>query len=128
MRREGSAWRYLFLRAYNYWDFPKGLVEEGEVPLETARREVLEETGISVLSFRWGEIFIETEPYHNGRKKARYYLAETSESDVTFSINPEIGRPEHHEYRWLDKGVLKELAPQKLHPVIEWAEKIIAQS
>ena len=35
---------FLLLRAYEYWDFPKGIVEPGEQPLEAALREVEEET------------------------------------------------------------------------------------
>lgn len=34
----------------DYWDFPKGRQEIGETPLETAIREVEEETGILVTS------------------------------------------------------------------------------
>ena len=30
---------------YDDWSFPKGKAEDGETPAETARREVLEETG-----------------------------------------------------------------------------------
>ena len=128
VRQDGDHRLYLLLRAYNYWDFPKGLVEEGETPFEAARRETFEETGIRNLSFRWGRVFKETEPYNNGRKRARYYLAETSESTVTFSVNPELGRPEHHEYRWIAVNEVKELVGERLHPVIEWAEKTITQS
>ena len=119
VRQENNHWLYLLLRAYNYWDFPKGLVEEGETPFEAARRETFEETGIQDLFFRWGKVFRETEPYNNGRKIARYYLAETPGSAVTFSVNPEIGRPEHHEYRWVEVNEAKKLVADRLHPVIE---------
>ena len=40
VRRAGGAWHYLLLRAFDYWDFPKGIVEQGEDPLQAARREV----------------------------------------------------------------------------------------
>ena len=40
VRREGDVWHYLLLRAYNYWDFPKGIVDAGEDPREAACREV----------------------------------------------------------------------------------------
>ena len=128
VRQVKEGWRYLFLRAYRNWDFPKGLMGPGEEPLETARREVKEEAGMTDLHFRWGPVFKETSPYYSGGKKiARYYIAETSESDVTFSINPELGRPEHHEYRWLAYEEVKRLAPKRLLPIIEWAESLISQ-
>jgi bis(5'-nucleosidyl)-tetraphosphatase len=126
VRKETSGWKYLFLRAYKNWDFPKGIVEPPEDPLETAKREVNEETGIEDLNFRWGTIFEETLPYQSGGKKiARYYMAETSESTVTFSVNPDLGRPEHHEYRWLSYEEIKELAPKRLLNIIEWANNVI---
>lgn len=74
--------RYLLLRAYNYWDFPKGIVEPTEDPFEAARREVEEETSLRNLDFPWGQVFRETEPYGAG-KVARYYLAATQEVAVT---------------------------------------------
>lgn len=127
VRKEAGEWKYLFLRAYRLWDFPKGEVEEGEDPLETAKREAEEEAGISELHFRWGPVFKETEPYKGGKKIARYYIAETTQSEVTLSINPDLGRPEHHEYRWLFYEEMKKLAPERLFPIIEWAHKIVSQ-
>ena len=44
VRRVGDDWRFLLLRAFNHWDFPKGMVEAGEQPIEAAVREVREET------------------------------------------------------------------------------------
>jgi 8-oxo-dGTP pyrophosphatase MutT (NUDIX family) len=39
-RRTGRGIYYLVLRAYNNWDFPKGLVEAGEDQLACAKREL----------------------------------------------------------------------------------------
>lgn len=129
VRKEANGWKYLFLRAYQNWDFPKGIVEPSENLLEAAKREVKEETGITALNFRWGDVYRETLPYDSGGKKiARYYIAETSESIVTFSMNPELGRPEHHEYRWLSYDEVKKLSPKRLSVIIEWANSIIDQS
>ena len=125
VRKEKSVWKYLFLRAYRNWDFPKGEVEPGEDALQTAVREVKEETGLTDMKFNWGTISKETEPYRGGQKVARYYLAETSQSRVKFSVNPELGMPEHHEYRWIAFDEIMNLAPQRLIPIIEWANSVI---
>ncbi len=119
VRKAADGWRFLMLRAYRNWDFPKGLVEEGEDPLAAARREVQEETLIEDLHFDWGERFIETAPY-NRNKVARYYLARTVTENVTLPVRPELGRPEHHESRWLSADEAGELASPRLAPILKW--------
>jgi bis(5'-nucleosidyl)-tetraphosphatase len=120
VRQFDDGWRVLLLRVYSYWDCPKGVVEPGEDPLTTARREVGEETGITDLEFRWGEEFIETEPYAKN-KVARYYIAESREADVTLPVSSELGRPEHHEFRWLARQDSDELVVPRLRRVLSWA-------
>mgnify|MGYP005834433675 CR=1 FL=1 len=126
VRKENGEWRYLFLRVYKNWDFPKGEVACGEDPLEAAVREVSEETGIRDLRFTWGHVYKETTPYSGGRKVARYYIAETSSRDVVLPVSPELGRPEHHGYRWVTFEELKKLAPERLAGVVEWAHQILS--
>jgi len=126
VRREADDWKYLFLRAFRNWDFPKGEVQADEASLDAALRETEEETGIGDLQFRWGQGFKETEPYNRGKKIARYYVAATSQPEVVFNVNPAIGAPEHHEYRWLSYSELEKLAPPRLLPVIRWARSMVA--
>src|SRR5438067_2319826 len=98
VRNVKGSWLFLMLRAYRNWDFPKGLVEPGEKPLDAAIREVTEETLIEDLQFSWDEVYRETAPYsHN--KVARYYIAQTSTESVTLPVRPELGRAEHNEWR-----------------------------
>jgi bis(5'-nucleosidyl)-tetraphosphatase len=122
LRRVPGGRRYLLLRAYRNWDFPKGLVEPGEDPLAAARREVREETGIRDLAFPWGEAFVETPPYAGG-KVARYYLAETATEAVDLGADPS-GRREHHEARWLAHAEARGLLVARLRAVIDWAEAL----
>jgi 8-oxo-dGTP pyrophosphatase MutT (NUDIX family) len=126
VRREGDDWMYLLLRAFNHWDFPKGMVEEGEEPLAAAIREVREESTIEDLDFAWGSNSTQTGPYSGG-KVARYYLAETRRSDVSLPINPLIGRAEHSEYRWVDFDEALELVSPRVKPVIRWAAQALAR-
>lgn len=121
VRREAEAWRCLLLRAYQYWDAPKGRVEAGETPLEAAQREVREETGIDDLDFSLGFDFIETGPYSRG-KMARYYLAMTTTRQVVLGVSPELGRPEHQEYRWVSFRRGRQIASPRVRRVLTWAE------
>jgi 8-oxo-dGTP pyrophosphatase MutT (NUDIX family) len=114
----------LLLRAYHHWDFPKGLREEGEEPLEAALREVREETSIDTLDFDWGERFMETGPYSRG-KTARYYLAKTSQESVVMGPSPETGEPEHHEWRWVSFDEAYDMASPRVRSVVQWARQII---
>ncbi len=120
VRPEQAQWRFLLLRAFQYWDFPKGRTEEGETPLDAARREVQEETGITDLRFTWGEEYTETGPYARG-KVARYYLAETRTHEVVLGIAPELGTPEHHEWRWVDETTAYRLTAPRVKRVLDWA-------
>ena len=36
-------------------------------------------------------------------------------------VNPELGHPEHHEFRWVDLTEAFALTPPRLKPVIAWA-------
>ncbi|MGH8720090.1 MAG: NUDIX domain-containing protein [Burkholderiales bacterium] len=124
VRKSGDDWLFLLLRAYRNWDFPKGLIESGEDPLDAAIRETREETSIEDLEFRWGTDYIETEPYAGG-KVARYYLAQTIQSNLVLPICPGLGRPEHHEYRWLAVENARVLLVFRLAGVLEWAKEKI---
>jgi bis(5'-nucleosidyl)-tetraphosphatase len=124
VRQDTAGWRVLLLRAYNYWDCPKGLVENGEDPLAAARREVREEAGIADLEFRWGEDFTETPPYSKN-KVARYYLAAARTGDVKLPVNEALGRAEHHEHRWLRFDEAIALAVPRIAAVLVWARGII---
>ncbi len=124
-RRTSQGVRYLVLRAFKNWDFPKGIVEAGEEQLECARREVEEETGLTGLEFPFGDEFRETLPYA-GRKVARYYLAETAQVEIELPVSPELGRPEHHEYRWVSRDEAEELLPPRLAIVLDWAQRTVA--
>jgi bis(5'-nucleosidyl)-tetraphosphatase len=116
--------RFLLLRAYRNWDFPKGLVEPGEEPIDAALREVREETTLVNLSFEWGVGFVETGPYNKG-KISRYYVARSTETAVQLPINPELGRPEHHEARWMTFEPALKLMSPRLEPVLRWANGVV---
>jgi 8-oxo-dGTP pyrophosphatase MutT (NUDIX family) len=125
VRKTPDGWRVLLLRVYNYWDCPKGRVEPGEDPFATARREVREETTIDDLEFAWGEAFRETPPYGRERKIARYYLARTQRAAITLPVNTELGKPEHHEWRWFTWDEAEQRVVDRLSALLHWAQDTI---
>lgn len=123
-RETPEGWRLLLLRAFNHWDFPKGMVEAGEEPLQAAIREVREESLIDDLQFEWGHDFRETGPYSRG-KVARYYVAKTHIAAITLPVIADLGRPEHNEYRWVDCPTAQKMISPRVVPVLQWAAERI---
>jgi 8-oxo-dGTP pyrophosphatase MutT (NUDIX family) len=83
---DGAAVFLLIRDSYRNWGFPKGHVEDGELPEGAALREVSEETGLSDLMVRG---LIETIDWHfrfRGKlihKVCHFYLMETAESSTS---------------------------------------------
>lgn len=123
-RASDDGYVTLLLRAYHHWDFPKGLMEEGEEPLQAALRELREETGIAKVDFEWGERCMETGPYSRG-KTARYYLARTDEESVVLGPSPDTGEPEHHEWRWVTFDEAFDLGAPRVRTIVQWARQVI---
>jgi bis(5'-nucleosidyl)-tetraphosphatase len=109
MPREISAGMILFRRTpephylllhyeSGHWDFPKGHIESGEDPEETAKRELQEETGISEMRLVDG--YRQTLRYFFRQKGIGifkvviFFLGETTQSEVTLSA-------EHVGFDWL---------------------------
>ena len=115
---------FLLLRAYRNWDFPKGMVEPDEAPIDAALRELLEETSIGDVSFDWGPIFMETGPYRKD-KVARYYIARSKQRHIELKVNPELGFPEHQEASWVSYEKALAMVSPRLKPVLEWAHSTI---
>lgn len=123
-RDTGEGWVTLMLRAFHHWDFPKGMREQGEEPMQAARREVGEETGIDDVAFDWGERYFETGPYSRG-KVARYYIGSTGTEAVRMGLSPETGEPEHHEWRWVTFDEAYDLGSPRVRQIVQWARQII---
>ena len=98
-RKENNKTLFLLLwYTAGHWDFPKGNIEKKETEIETVRREVFEETGITDLEFIFG--FREVIRYHyfkegrRVRKEVIFYLAKTNQKEVRLSY-------EHKGFAWL---------------------------
>jgi 8-oxo-dGTP pyrophosphatase MutT (NUDIX family) len=99
-RRHSGNIELLLIKHVNsgHWSFPKGHVEENESEIETARREILEETGIDVIidnSFRETVTYF---PKKDTKKNVIYFLAKAK--NFNFIKQDE----EVEDIRWVDMG------------------------
>jgi 8-oxo-dGTP pyrophosphatase MutT (NUDIX family) len=124
VRQTDAGPAFLMLRAYTNWDFPKGMQESGEDSKQTALREVLEETTIADLQFPWGDTSIDTGPYSRN-KTARYFIGVTQQEAISLPVSEALGRPEHHEWRWVSLNESRDLVTPRLQRVLDWAENIV---
>ena len=84
---------YLLIKHKNggHWSFPKGHMEVGETEVETAVREILEETGLKVKidqNFRFEMVY---SPKAGILKKVVYFVAETKIREIVCQIEEVIG-------------------------------------
>ena len=140
VRPFGDHWRLVVLRQFRNWDLPKGLVDAGESALAGALREAREETGLTDIELAWGDDWRETERYNlrrasdgkragkRGGKIVRVFIGRSLTGDPYLPHSAELGRPEHHEVRWVRFDGARVLLPARFHPLLDWAAGRVGES
>ena len=99
--KKDDEWEVLLVHQISYrgsndrfWTFPKGHPDDGEEPVETARRELMEETGLSNVQIITDAAFsIQYSFVHEDKKIAKtvtYYLGVSSDDLVKITLPDEI--------------------------------------
>ncbi len=113
--------KYLILHYWEgHWDLPKGHTEPNESEEETAKRELLEETGISSITFVPDfKTHISYTYNRNGRpskKEVIFFLAQTESEKVRLS-------DEHVGFEWLTfDDAMKKLTYKNTKNILQDAE------
>lgn len=83
-KKENGVIEYLLIKHKNggHWSFPKGHMESGETEVDTATREILEETGLRVIIDKNFRFEMEYSPKPRIIKRVIYFTAETQNTDV----------------------------------------------
>ena len=101
---QGGELKFLLLKSSLGWEFPKGHIEEGESPLEAAKRETKEETNLEIKNvyptFKYESKYFIKKNYSTGEwldtpepKTVTYFLARSWTEEVKCSF-------EHDSHGW----------------------------
>ncbi|MFW6196710.1 MAG: bis(5'-nucleosyl)-tetraphosphatase [Thermoplasmatota archaeon] len=127
--REAEPRQFLLLHyPAGHWDFPKGHVEENETAIQTALRELEEETSIEEDDVELKDDFKETIDYFYKKrgdlahKKVIYLLGKSDTEDVEISN-------EHQDYIWLPyEKALKKLTFRNAKNLLEKAKEKLEEN
>lgn len=124
-RMIGGEKRFLLIKNKRsaHWGFPKGHIEDGETDEDTARREVLEETGLRIRILPGFKSRSEYSIQGRIEKAVLLFLATTD--DTQTKIQPE----EISDYIWLNyAGARKTLNYENDKAILEKAQKFITEN
>ncbi|WP_052664031.1 bis(5'-nucleosyl)-tetraphosphatase [Mycoplasmoides alvi] len=99
-------------KSYNgYWGFPKGHVEKNENLIETAIREIKEETGLDVVlasnNLKWTSNY---QPFSNVQKTVTYFWFQPK-NELNIVVIPQV--KEISQIIWVDYGKVKDFLTYK---------------
>ena len=111
-------------KAKDYWDFPKGHIEKGEKEIETAKREVAEETGLKEIEMIPGfRAFIKYFFQKENKKIFKtvvFYLARSRSKKVILSS-------EHIGFLWLPfREAIQKVTYQNAKEVLKKAHQFLS--
>ncbi|MGV8982273.1 bis(5'-nucleosyl)-tetraphosphatase [Clostridium sp.] len=106
-----------------HWGFPKGHIEKDENEEETARREVFEETGLSVNLIYGFRMSVEYLIKQETMKEVVYFLAKVQDETVNIEVD------EIADYKWSSFQNTKQLISyESSKEVLERALQFIAKA
>lgn len=109
--------RFLILRSVDgEWDLPKGQTDGDENAKTCAKRETLEETGLSP-ELDWGETFI--------TYSSITFFVGNVDDDPDFKPNPKTGVVEHSDFKWVSLNEALTLLPYYLKVPVLWAAGVV---
>lgn len=119
--------KYLLIKHQKgHWSFPKGHADKGETKLETALRELKEETGVSKIKLLRKSILLkETYKFTDRKgvkilKKVNYFIGEAINKKVNIDFKEVVN------YKWSTyKAGIEKITFEESKSVLKKADKII---
>lgn len=121
MRWKKQQLQFLLMKHADRWDLPKGHVDPGETKMQTALRELDEETGIKKRQIDIDPKFQFVHHYWVTRKSGRRCLKELTiylaVLKPEFSDQP-IVATEHQDSRWFDWNPPHQIEPKSVDALL----------
>jgi bis(5'-nucleosidyl)-tetraphosphatase len=119
--------KYLIIKHQKgHWSFPKGHADKGETKLETALRELKEETGVSKIRLLKKSVMLkETYKFTDRKgvkilKKVNYFIGEALSKKVKIDFREVVN------YKWSTyKASLEKITFEESASVLKKADKIV---
>lgn len=117
----GNEIKYILVESTRrHWGFPKGHVVLGETEIETARREICEETGLKVNFIEGFKEEIRYILYEDIDKTVVYFLAEAENTNIAIDIS------EIEDFAWLNyKDSLEKISFKNVKNVLIKAHQFL---
>lgn len=125
VRHKENGWEVLLIKHNKgHWSFPKGHPSPNETPYQIAERELLEETGLTVVKLLHKEPFIEHYSYEKEgtitKKMVGYFLAEVSG-------NVCLLEKELCDYKWTSFGnALKQISFDQARHICSEVQRLMS--
>ena len=100
-----------------HWSFPKGHMEDGETEIETAIREIKEETSVNVMIDPTFRETVSYFPKRDTQKTVVYFIARAKNYDFV----PQ--EEEIAEIRWVDIGYASPFSPMRMTRTLSTKQK-----
>lgn len=114
----GYGYEFLVIQSIRdeYWGFPKGHIEDGENEEKTAKREVLEETGLTITLLNGFKRHVFYNVSENIPKEVVYFLAKAQHECMN------IQKEEIKAYKWVNfENAFKLLTFESVKDVLQKA-------
>ena len=125
--RLGRPIQFLLMKHASRWDLPKGHLDPGETPFQTAIRELEEETGIPEQEI-WTDPGFLFEQEYTVQVNKRAKLKKLSIYLGWLRTDRPMVLTEHEGYRWFDWSPPHTIQLQTIDPLLTKVSEYLAQS
>lgn len=133
LRKKNESLQFLLMKHANRYDLTKGHMEKGESEMETAKRELKEEIGVSEKDINIIDGFRYEETYKCKYKRLKFIDQEIEKTVVIFLAElkdpkQEFVLTEHKSFEWMYfKSPMKPIQKNTIDPLLKELDKFLSK-